>query len=127
MKTSGISYFVLNCLYVVFAIKLGSVMVSFVSMVGSGFAWVPPATPVTLIVALSFVVSSLVLLHFVPRLGLISSSAYGALTFYGAATSLLTGRFLAWSLVAAITGLALVGLAIQGWRQMSRDTALSES
>ena len=78
----------------------------------------------TLLVALAFVGSSAVLLVLVPRLGLASCAAYGALTFYGAVTSIFTGQYLAWSLFAGLTGLALVGLAIAAWPATSSAAPL---
>lgn len=110
-------------LYMVFALKLVSLAISAYAS-SRGWNWVPPASNPVLAVALAFVLSSLVFLSFIPKLGLASTATYGALTFYSAVTALATGQYLAWSATAAITGLALIGLVIQGWRELSNTKSI---
>lgn len=114
-------------LYVVLAVKVISIAISAYTLVWGSWGWVPSSSSSTLVVALAFVLSSLVLLHVLPRLGLVSTAAYGALTFYGAATSLVMGQYFVWSSIAGLTGLVLVGLVIRGWRQLPANQSSIES
>lgn len=117
---------ILNWIYVVFVLKLGSIAISAVAP-SARWGWVPPSSTAVLVVALVFVLSSLVFLKLLPKLGIASTATYGALTFYGATTSLVAGKYVTWSLFASITGLALVGLAITVWRQLSTSGTSTES
>ena len=98
-------------LYLVFAFKVLSIGISFIAR-ATGWNWVPQTSNTVLVTASAFVLSSLIFLTVVPKLGL-------ALTFYGATTSVITGAHIPWSIFAALTGLALVSLSIHGWRQLS--------
>lgn len=105
-------------LYLVFAFKVLSIGISFIAR-ATGWNWVPQTSNTVLVTASAFVLSSLIFLTVVPKLGLASTATYGALTFYGATTSVITGAHIPWSIFAALTGLALVSLSIHGWRQLS--------
>lgn len=112
-------------LYLVFAFKVLSIGISFIART-TGWNWVPQTSNAVLITASAFVLSSLFFLTIIPKLGLASTATYGALTFYGATTSLIAGNHITWSVFSALTGLALAGLSIHGWRQLSTTHPLIE-
>ena len=95
-------------LYLVFAFKVLSIGISFIAR-ATGWNWVPQTSNTVLVTASAFVLSSLIFLTVVPKLGLASR----------ATTSVITGAHIPWSIFAALTGLALVSLSIHGWRQLS--------
>ena len=106
-------------LFILCGIKLTTLAVSWFSLRTASLSWVPSTAITTLAIAGAFILSSVVFLIIAPRVGIASSAAYGALTFYGAVTSLVVGQHVAWSLLAGVTGLTLAGLALRGWRQLS--------
>ncbi|WP_166987984.1 hypothetical protein [Canibacter zhoujuaniae] len=112
-------------LYAVLVIKLISIAISAISH-AAGWIWVPKSSNAVVGVALAFVLSSMVFLTIKPKLGLASTATFGALTFYGAMSSFITGHYLAWSAIAALTSLALVGLTILGLRQINTPHYLTK-
>ncbi|OZG53730.1 hypothetical protein ALMA_1295 [Alloscardovia macacae] len=114
MKIRHVS--MLTYIYIVLSLKLMSIGIAAYAQLGQ-WRWVPRTEAYTLAIAFAFVVSSMVFLQIIPKLGFLSSCVYGALTFYGAVTSLFYGKYIVWSVYTGVTGLLLVAVALYAWRQ----------
>lgn len=107
-------------LYALFALKAATLLLSAISIPFT-WSWLPPTTPTGLLVAGSFLGSSFLFLKWYPPFGLISTIAFGATTLYYSSISLLANRYIAWSLFAAVTGLAFIVLALAKAWQLFRN------
>ncbi|MBT1018694.1 hypothetical protein KJY77_06070 [Canibacter sp. lx-72] len=110
-----------NWLLALFAIQLISLVLAFYAQTQESWHGIPQVTVAGFAVCLSFILSSIALLYIVPRLGLVSSIAYGALVVYSAISVLFTGKiYLLWCIATAVPALALIALAVYAWLQLNK-------
>ena len=92
--------------------KLAMVGLSFASARLGPLPGVPETTDAVRLLAVFFIGSSLALLEWRRWLGVLSTICFGALSFYGALTSLVVGLDVVWSAVALVSSFALIAVAL---------------
>lgn len=103
-------------LHIALGIEFFSFVLTTVAFAVGGLPIVPRAAGASSIVILaSFIASTWVLLFVFPRFGLVSAAALGGMTSCYAVMFIFSGRYLLWSVVALVTGAALIVLAFYGW------------